>query len=374
MQDVERQRDAAESRFTALVELTGFRLWITDSRGRTTWVDPALCRVLGYGTDEILGLPLADFLVQRERAEDHIQAMARAQVEDEFELRCRNGNTVAVVLSSRPVATESGGAVTMVAEAGRNQAEDETAILKNEFFALVSHELRTPLTSIRGYLDLLMETQKERLDQKGRDSLDVINRNTDRLSSLLGDLILLTQVAAGTFVVQCDLINLAEVTAGSVDAARPAADAAGIDLRLSQDEHLACWGDPGRLGQVCDNLITNAIKFTPADGHIDVRHGEKGEIATIEVADDGPGIPTADHAHLFGRFYQGSDARAQQVQGLGLGLAISKAIVDAHAGRIAVASTPGAGTTFTVELPRRHPQPGSKEWLRTSAVRNSRRW
>jgi PAS domain S-box-containing protein len=371
-----REIDACEERFRAVVEMSNAGVWMTDAEGNTTSVDDRVCRMLGYRPGEMEGRPLSDFVVAKEQANGSGQSRRRRGDEQEVELRRNNGETVNALLSSKSLyggGTELSGTLMLVSEAAeRKQAEAETELLKNEFFALVSHELRTPITSMVGYLDLITETQSERMDEQGLEFLDVIRRNTNRLSTLLADLMLLTQVDAGNFAMECDLADINALATSSIEEARPTAENAGIELTLSAGEKFACWGDGNRLGQVLDNLILNAIKFTPSGGHVEVRILERGDSAVIEVDDDGPGIPAAEHQELFSRFYQGSDARARQVQGLGLGLAITKAIVDAHSGKINLVSSPETGTTFTVELPRQRPSAGSPRWVKTSAVRKTR--
>jgi PAS domain S-box-containing protein len=377
-QRAELARESSEERCRAVLELTGAGVWITDGEGRTTSVDPRLCKMLGYRSEQMQGRPISDFLAQAEEGagDAPLGDGNRAGLAEEAQLRRGNGSAISVRLSSKRLGNGGGepsGVLTLVSEAaGRKKAEAETEILKNEFFALISHELRTPLTSMMGYLDLIAETQGERMNEQGRDFLGVIDRNTGRLLTLLNDLMLLTQVEAGTFAIECDQTNVSAIASRSIEEAMPTAEKADVELAFSPGQQFACWADGNRLGQVLDNLILNAIKFTPAGGHVKVRVAESGDDAVIEVADDGPGIAAGEHKRLFGRFYQGSDARSQQVQGLGLGLAITKAIVDAHEGEIKLESEPGRGTTFTVKLPRRRPEPGSARWAKTSAVRKGR--
>jgi PAS domain S-box-containing protein len=362
--------------YQALAELSGGGMWVTDAEGITTSADPKLRKMLGYRANEMEGRPQSDFIADEDE-EDPSEYPIGVDGEQEVELLRRNGKRISVRAASALLDGGGGealGALTLVTEAdSRKQAEAETELLKNDFFALVSHELRTPLTSMDGYLGLMTETQAKRMTKQGRDFLEVIHRNTVRLSTLLADLMLMTQVEAGTFTMECDQVNLTAVARRSVEEAAPAAQKAGIELKILPAEQVACWGDDTRLGQVLDNLILNAIKFTPTGGHVKVRIGENGSNAVIEVIDDGPGMPAAEHKEMFNRFYQGSDARARQVQGLGLGLAITKAIVDAHGGKLDLVTETGAGSTFTAQLPRHRPQPGSPRWVRTSGARKSRR-
>lgn len=235
----------------------------------------------------------------------------------------------------------------------RRRAEEEVEEAKDEFFGLVSHELRTPLTSIIGYGELLSESEADRLTEQGRKYLDVIRRNAQREMRLVGDLLLLVRIQEGAFTTELEEVDLRRVVEQSVEAARPAADKRGIELSARAESNPACAGDPQRLGQVVDNLLSNAIKFTPEGGQVEVRLRTVDGKAAIEVTDSGAGITDDEQQHLFDRLYRAPSAAASAVPGVGLGLTIVKAIVDAHDGRVLVESQPGSGATFRVELPIR---------------------
>ena len=233
----------------------------------------------------------------------------------------------------------------------RREAEAQSEKIKDEFFSLVSHELRTPLTSVIGYTDMLAKKEGEKLSEQGRKMIEVIKRNAKREMRLVGDLLLLVRIEGGRFELLPGKVELPQIAAQSVEAAGPAAEKMGIRLTLKSDPVPAFEGDPDRLGQVIDNLLTNAIKFTYGDGEVAVRIAEEGGVAVIEVADTGRGISEEDQKHLFERLYRASSVTEDHVPGTGLGLTIVKAITEAHGGQIRVQSELGKGTTFRVELP-----------------------
>lgn len=235
----------------------------------------------------------------------------------------------------------------------RKHAEGEADRLKNEFFALVSHELKTPLTSIVGYLERIggESDGKNALSDEQRKFLSVIERNTVRLQRLVGDLLFVAQVQAGKLPLRSEPVDLNSVVSRSVEAAEALASGAGIDLQYEAKPTPGIEGDADRLGQVLDNLISNAIKFTPAGGSIHVRMSIHGENVQIQVQDTGPGIPEDEHERLFDRFFRASSAVEGSVPGVGLGLSIVKAIVEGHNGHVRVSSKAGEGTTFYIELP-----------------------
>ncbi|HVS28111.1 MAG TPA: ATP-binding protein [Solirubrobacteraceae bacterium] len=251
-----------------------------------------------------------------------------------------------------------------VAELGRTfnamvASLNESERARDEFFALISHELRTPLTSIIGYLDLLSEDGQ--LDSESERFVAVAQRNAQRLERLVGDLLFLAQFEAGRLTLARDVIDLAALAAESCETARPLAEHSGVKLscELTGSPHVE--GDRDRLGQLVDNLVSNALKFTPSGGHVEVRARAHGDVAEIEVSDSGVGVPADERERLFERFFRASTATSQAVPGVGLGLAIANTIARAHAGRIDVSSVEGEGSTFRITLPLAAPSAASGE-------------
>jgi PAS domain S-box-containing protein len=225
------------------------------------------------------------------------------------------------------------------------------AKLKDEFVGLISHELRTPLSSILGYLELLREEEDEGLTETQLQYLGVAERNAHRLLRLVGDLLFTAQVEAGSFHIDSSELALAPILAGSVETAAPAAASGGVELRTEVLEDAYVNGDPVRLGQAVDNLVSNAIKFTPRGGSVIVTLATERDNAVITVSDTGLGIPAEEIDQLFGRFFRASTATNNAVPGVGLGLTITRAIVVAHGGEMGVDSEVGHGTRFRVTLP-----------------------
>ncbi len=223
--------------------------------------------------------------------------------------------------------------------------------LKDEFLSLVSHELRTPLTSIRGYLDLVLDEEAGELTSEQRRFLEAVERNSGRLLRLVGDLLFVAQADAGRLSLEQAKVDLSGLAADCVEGIAPAAAEKSINLVLSATPVPAFVGDRGRLAQVLDNLVSNALMFTPEGGTVEVSTRLNGNRVSIEVADTGIGIPLADQPRLFERFFRSSVAEEQAIPGTGLGLAIVKAIVEAHQGEITIESIEGQGTTSRVDLP-----------------------
>jgi signal transduction histidine kinase/HAMP domain-containing protein len=236
--------------------------------------------------------------------------------------------------------------------------EREAERVKEEFFALVSHELRTPLTAVLGYVELVLaeHSHPDADHAEQHRHLEIVERNAQRLLRLVGDLLFAAQVESGSLLLDPGVVELAQITREAVEAARPRAEDAGILLTAQIDPLPPTVGDRDRLTQVLDNLISNALKFTPGGGRVEVRIGAVGEDARLQVSDTGVGVPQEEQSRLFDRFFRASNATSRAVPGVGLGLMIVRAIVAAHGGTIAVASEVGAGTTFTVRLPLQAPE------------------
>jgi PAS domain S-box-containing protein len=230
-----------------------------------------------------------------------------------------------------------------------NERLRELDRLKDEFIGMFAHELRTPLASILGYTEILMEDGVTGPDAE--HCVEVIDRNAKRLLRLTEDLQLLHQINSGQLPTEFGRADLAAIVAGVVEEMRPEAERKQIDLVLSATAvpHLAF--DPMRIAQLLGNLLSNALKFTPDGGKVEVRLGTEGTQAVLAVADTGIGIPVADRERIFERFFRTAIVERQAIQGAGLGLTISQAIVAAHNGTIAVEGGEGRGSTFTVRLP-----------------------
>jgi len=240
----------------------------------------------------------------------------------------------------------------------RRRAEEltvELARTKDEFLAMVTHELRNPLAVITGTAALFDEELDCLTIDQQRHYLQVINRNAQRLSIMAEDLLDLARLESGHLAVNPTDTDLCAIIGQAVQAHAPqtAEKQLIVDVRLPA--RLDLYADPERLRQVADNLLGNAIKYTPAGGTITIAAAldAAGEALTWTVSDTGIGIPPGDRPRLFRRFYRASSALDRRIPGTGLGLVITRTIIERHHGTIGLADSPGAGpgTTFTIELP-----------------------
>ncbi|HLC42019.1 MAG TPA: ATP-binding protein [Methylomirabilota bacterium] len=233
----------------------------------------------------------------------------------------------------------------------QNRAIQEANRLKTEFVSMVSHELRTPLTSIQGYAELLIEDKQIAEEQRG--SLTIVRKNADRLLGLINDLLDLARIEAGKIELHrtsLDLASLIREVAGSL---RPLIEAKQQRLRLELGDALpAVWGDADRVTQILTNLISNAHKYTPVEGSITVTARQDDGVVRVDVSDSGVGLSPEEQAKLFTKFFRAHDRSPQSARGTGLGLVITRLLVELHGGQITVSSAPGKGSTFTFTLPK----------------------
>jgi signal transduction histidine kinase len=224
--------------------------------------------------------------------------------------------------------------------------------LKDDFVATVSHELRTPLTSMMGFLEMLREGEAGALTEEQRRFLAIVYRSSERLQRLVGDLLFVARLDASGLDLQfANDVSVDDVVRDCVESSSALARARELELSADLDGVPPVRADRERLSQLVSNLISNAIKFTPAGGRIAARTSVDETAAVIEVEDSGVGIPEAEQDRLFQRFFRSSTATEQAIPGTGLGLVISKAIAEAHGGGVSVRSRPGEGTCFRVTLP-----------------------
>lgn len=254
----------------------------------------------------------------------------------------------ALIVSARPMADETGAFNGSVVAFG-DVTETMLALrAKDDFVASVSHELRTPLTSIIGYLDLALADAEEMNSDSLQAALGVALRNAERLLVLVADLL---TTASGSVHLELAELSLRELVSCAADSAAPRAAESGIKIELQAPADVVGSFDAMRMQQVLDNLISNAIKYSPGGGTVTLRVLRGKTAAILEVQDEGIGMTAADQSEVFNRFFRSAAVKKAAIPGVGLGLGITRDIVEAHGGSITLTSQPGQGTTFRVELP-----------------------
>lgn len=374
----------SEERFRLLVEgVPDYAIFMLDVNGRVATWNVGAQRMKGYTADEILGKHFSVFYPEEVKvsgwpAHELQKALEEGRfVDTGWRLRKDGSRFWATVTIT--ALRDSGGHLVGYAKLTRDMTDSmrmeemeqvhrqhqealnaerrarieaqRTTRLKDEFLATLSHELRTPLTSILGWTQMLMRKGGEGVDL--RRAVEVIDRNARAQVQLIDDLLDLNRIMAGKLRLDLQQVSLADVVQAAVDSVVPTAVAKGVQLQALLDPGRATVnGDSGRLQQVVWNLLSNAVKFTPAGGRVQVLLQRVNSHIDLSVSDTGVGIAPAFLPHVFDRFSQQDGSAARVHGGLGLGLAISKQLIELHGGTIeALSAGEGRGATFSVRLP-----------------------
>jgi PAS domain S-box-containing protein len=372
----ERKRgEEAAAYLAAIVESSDDAIISADLKGAITSWNIGAERLYGYTAAEIVGRPVATIfpLARRDDESRILERIKKGERISHYETvrRRKDGTDVEVSLTASPILSRGGRIIGVSKTArditwrkrveeererlharerdARSEAEEANR-LKDEFLATISHELRSPLNAILGWARLLREP-KVQADQLER-ALEIIERNAQAQARLIEDLLDVSRIVSGKLSVQMRPVTLNSTAQSVVADMRPAAEAKGIDLRLVEDGEIKLLGDADRLQQVVWNLLSNALKFTPEGGRIEVGLKRVGERAELRVSDTGRGISSEFLPYVFDRFRQATGADARSRAGLGLGLTIVRFIIEAHGGSVTAESAGiGLGATFICELP-----------------------
>lgn len=378
LEDVTAEREAHEKarleaeHFHALIERSSEGISLFDRTSRILYESPFNKRIHGYESHEMEGRTLIDFCHPDDAARIALRfkhlAEAPGVVETEI-VRFRHKQGHYIYLEGTVLnATDDPRLRAMVNNfrevTGRLEAErelrraksaaEEAQRLQQHFLTNLSHEFKTPLTLIRGPLESL--AAELQATERGRKTLPLVLRNIDRLDALLSELVDLARLEAGAFALRAIRRDLCLFVRRQVEHFAEVAKGKSIRLRLEAPDE--CWAffDATKLDKVVGNLIGNALKFSPADTTIRVSIYERPDAAgggqvEVAVSDQGPGMDEATRARVFERFYQGDAGLARGHEGMGIGLAIAREMVEMHGGALTVESEPGLGSTFTFTLP-----------------------
>ena len=369
-----------QARLHATLQSCGDALIVTDETGKVTMANPIAERLTGWTQGEAQGRPLEEvFRILSESSREAIESpasqvlregkgtdlpehtllVARDGTERPIDdsgapIRGANGEIVGVVVVFRDITArkqaEQARERLLRAEAAR-EAAVRASEAKDQFLALVSHELRSPLAAIRGWLHLLESGFVPQSEMRG--ALQRIHRNTRLQERLVSDLLDISRITAGKLEVIRSPVDLVRIAQAAIDGCSSLAEQRSVGLRLERPElRLFVLGDEQRLIQSVSNLVGNGIKFTRAGGSVVVRVQRLDGSAAVTVSDTGIGMTPDVLGRLFEKFWQADSTKAREHGGLGLGLAITKHLIDEHDGTIQAASAgPGSGSTFTIKLP-----------------------
>jgi PAS domain S-box-containing protein len=362
----------ARARLDDISRLVSDWIWETDRALRIASVTPRVMEALGYHPMELIGRPLTDVLggdLPVHAPESGRQMRARPFRDREVLITDRWGHPRSFRISGLPVFCQTTGRF----EGYRGTAQDvtelrarESALLeaknaaeeanrtKSEFLAQMSHELRTPLNAILGFSEIM---QQEALGPIGtpqyRDYVNDIAESARHLSQMINDVLDVAKLEAGKFQIHEDAVTPSELVARAIRIVTPRADAGGVALSSAPPaEDPPLIADGQKLLQILLNLLSNAVKFTPAGGRVGLTAGlETDGGYRLSVSDTGIGMSAADQEIALSPFGQVDSSLARRYEGTGLGLPLSKALVELHGGRLAIDSAPGEGTTVHVVLP-----------------------
>jgi len=351
-----------EKKMTAIVNSLAEGLILVDQNHRVLHINPVAEYLLNVRSNQI-GEDFTRIIQEPELTtifrESQLQIALNKTVTSEVTLTHQGEKSVLRVVAS-PFLGENGFALGTVYVFLDITREKEIDQMKSDFISLVSHELRTPLTSIIGFVSLILDGKAGAINEKQLDSLTRVQRQSKRLAALITDLLDISRIESGRIQMKQEPISLMEIAKQRIEEIRPQADAKSIQLSLVAPEGSVgtspslpkIMGDEERMGQVFTNLIGNAIKFTPEKGEVVVKMKVDGNLLHVEVIDTGPGIPVEERQKVFDKFYQLSDIHTRQQGGSGLGLSITKSIIEEYGGTLWIDDgDQGSGSNFQFVLP-----------------------
>lgn len=342
-----------KNRLQAAMEAMHNGVIISNGDGRITYINKAAVNFFGVGERKVIGLTLQaalrNFLLN-----ENLETVRRHGEPHAFELNLFYPENRVLQVNMIPLLHTEGDLLTGVLTV----LHDITGFrslerMRSEFVANVSHELRTPLTVIKGYTETLLDEYNWQDPKMAERILTVIDKEAERLSRLLKDLLDLSQIESSKGVMKKQKVDLKNVTEEAVSLLRGHSEAKNLEVKLILPGHELrnVWGDPDWLLQMFIDILENAIKYTPQGGRIEIKLQEKGKELLAAVTDTGIGIPARNIPYIFERFYRVDKGRSRRLGGTGLGLAIVKHILEAHGGHMTVESSVGVGTTFSIYLP-----------------------
>ena len=359
LRDVSREYAYQEelSKLSIVASSTSNLVVITDAAGRIDWVNPAFENTTGYALGEVRGRTPGSFLQGADTDQDVVDRIRAAIREhrpasEEILNYSKSGEPYWITLNLTPVFDAHGVLERYISVQADITERKRIERMKNEFVSTVSHELRTPLTSIGGALGLLLGGAAGALPDKATSLLLLAQRNGDRLTLLVNDLLDMERLAQGGMPIESEAHSLMPIVSTAINENQAYAVQHGVELSLVERcDDVTVEVDSLRLVQVLSNLLSNACKFAPAGTTVDVRVSRRDDRVRVAVRDRGPGLPEAFRDLAFEKFSQadGSDARARG--GTGLGLAISKELVEHMGGSIGYEHAEGGGAVFFVDLP-----------------------
>jgi len=362
--DLARSQQVESRKSRAMLEAIADGVMVTDEDQKIVLFNDAAGRLLDLARDQVLGRPAGEFIGLFGKAglpwQEHLRrwrtdpAAIGADGYLAERITLDSGRVLSVHLAPVGSGEEFIGTVAVFRDITQDVKIDR---LKSEFVATVSHELRTPMTAIRGYVEMLMLGAMGPLNDDQRRFLKVVMDNSNRLEMLVSDLLDISRMESGQIRLNLDVVEIPSLLEEVEESFRRRCRKDGKDLEIAVEVDAdlpSIQADRARVAEILHNLADNAFQYTPAGGKVTLRAFPRDGGVQIDVSDTGIGIPAADHERIFERFYRGENPSVMATAGTGLGLPITKRLVEMHGGSIEVESegVPGRGATFHVILPR----------------------
>ena len=356
--NIEKNLKESEKNLKIFAETTDNWIWTVDQNRKLTFSNAAIFTILGYTVKEALGNDVLLFIPEEDREEATMEFQKFLQIKKGWSgkisrWRHKNGNYKWLESSSEPILNEKDEVIGFRGADRDISARQHLDMIKNEFISTISHELRTPLTSIRGAVGLLFEQVKSKPKSKEYKLLEISCNNCERLINLINDILDLDKMASGIRNFNYENISLIDPVNSAINTNTTVAIKSHISIELDNqlEEKAYVRIDSQRLIQVLNNLISNAIKVSPPREKVIVQLKQNNDRVRISVTDHGPGIPESFKSKIFEKFAQADSSSKRNLEGTGLGLNITKNILEGFGTTINFFSEKNKGTTFYFELP-----------------------
>ncbi|UCC63094.1 MAG: PAS domain-containing protein [Anaerolineae bacterium] len=349
------QSETANSQ--AILEAIADGVMVTDASGQVILFNAAAARILGTSRGVVLGRNIKDMPgLYGEAGSSWVELASNWQsqhdngkdpyVEETFDIEDR---VVSVHLAPVYRDIEFLGTVSVFRDVTRDV---EVARMKSDIVSTVSHELRTPMTSIKGFVDLILMGSTGPVNEQQRHFLSIVKSNADRLAELVEDLLDLSKIETGRLRLQLEAVSLRVVIQNVLDSLQGEIEEKGLELTVKAPPDLPkVKADPDRLIRNLTNLVSNAYKYTPSGGRINISVAPRNGFLRVAVLDTGIGISKEDQSKVFDRFFRGDHPVVRDSNGTGLGLSIVKSLVEMHGGTLEVQSELGEGSEFAFTIP-----------------------
>lgn len=371
LEDVEEEKLKAENiskdlaKFKLAVENASDQIIITDQTGVILFANRAASTITGFSNEEIIGQKAGSAKLWGGLMDLDVSHSSWNKIENnkktlkkEFDNHRKSGEPYISETLVSPILNKTGQVIFFICIERDITRAKEVDRMKTDFIAVSSHQLRTPLTAMKWFLEMLLKNDLGKLNEKQKDAITNVDQSNEKMIDLVNSLLNISRMESGKLTLEPELSDIVKLTADIAKEAESKFKEKKQTLSINLAKNIpAIMFDPRMIRQVIINLLTNANKYTPNDGIIKIQLFKEDEDVVFEISDNGYGIPSAEQAKLFGRYFRASNVAKNDIIGTGLGLYLVKAIIKSSNGKIWFKSTQGKGTTFWFSLPMASAQP-----------------